>query len=673
MQHRAGPAMNDSPRANRPSGRAIPIVAAALFLATLIFYAGNQTITVLSIVCVDGAVAAAWLIAATLLGIAILRGVRCEVAGLLGITTTAATGIGALSLIILALGLCGWINRPVIMGLMLISAAAGAITLWRDAKSRSVLESVAPSGSFAWITLGAMPFLAMAVAGACLLPGLLWRPDDPHPYDVLVYHLQVPREWYEAARMIPLRHNMYSFFPFNAEMHFWAAMYLRGGPWEGMYTAQFMSLGFTLLAALAVYAGAREVAPSENRCGPIFATVLFATIPWVVMISCVAYVESLLLLYGTLAIVWAIRAIQSRERVMQRLIVAGVMAGFAAGTKLTAAPMLLAAIPCAVMISIIASGLRREVISLPLKRAFIGCLLFVIAGTVVLAPWLIRNAIWTGNPLFPVGMNVLGHGHYSQVQVDRFTQAHSAPQALSDIGSRLKMFGSQVLWCWQYGIVIWPVAILGAIQQWRRISTWVSLLVLCAMAITWIFFTHLISRFFVPAIPVAAMLIAPIEWSRLKCVGAAIILVAAGWWWLAPIGLNNRMTTLFTTGAPALGMTDLRPLLPEILEPFAQQQTGQLVMIGDSQAFLHQIPMSRLRYRTVFDVDTTRVDPSNARQVIEAWAGCPLNELPPGSVIYIDPQELLRLSQTYLNIPMLPDSIPGPRDRPFVILPQSIP
>jgi hypothetical protein len=44
-----------------------------------------------------------------------------------------------------------------------------------------------------------MPLLAIAATGACVLPGVLWKPDDPHPYDVVSYHLQVPREWWSSG------------------------------------------------------------------------------------------------------------------------------------------------------------------------------------------------------------------------------------------------------------------------------------------------------------------------------------------------------------------------------------------------------------------------------------------------------------------------------------------
>src|SRR5205809_404472 len=90
---------------------------------------------------------------------------------------------------------------------------------------------------------GGFCILWLISACAMLPPGLLWG-DEPNGYDVLEYHLQVPREWYELGRIVPLQHNVFSFLPFNVEMHYLLAMHLRGGPWAAMYLAQLMHVAF---------------------------------------------------------------------------------------------------------------------------------------------------------------------------------------------------------------------------------------------------------------------------------------------------------------------------------------------------------------------------------------------------------------------------------------------
>jgi hypothetical protein len=67
-------------------------------------------------------------------------------------------------------------------------------------------------------------------------------------------------------------------------------------------------------------------------------------------------------------------------------------------------------------------------------------------------------------------------------------------------------------------------------------------------------------------------------------------------------------------------------------------------LVGDAAAFWYQIPMSRLHYKTVFDVDT-----SDPKQSIEqAW----LAGMPKDALIWPDMDELKRFARTYYGIKM---------------------
>ena len=135
-------------------------------------------------------------------------------------------------------------------------------TRWRGEIERRWLAGRARWG---WLLLLGVPFVSVMTVGAMLPPYLLWTPDEPHGYDVVEYHLQVPREWYEAGRIIPLHHNVFSFFPFNVEMHYLLAMHLRGGPWAGMYLATLMHGAMILLSVLAACGFARRLTRSTPQ------------------------------------------------------------------------------------------------------------------------------------------------------------------------------------------------------------------------------------------------------------------------------------------------------------------------------------------------------------------------------------------------------------------------
>ena len=51
-----------------------------------------------------------------------------------------------------------------------------------------------------------------------------------------------------------------------------------------------------------------------------------------------------------------------------------------------------------------------------LAPMIVGCALFIVAGSLVLSPWLLRTFVWSGNPIFPLAMKVLsGELHDGEV------------------------------------------------------------------------------------------------------------------------------------------------------------------------------------------------------------------------------------------------------------------
>ena len=642
-----------APRRDR-RGSALAAGAAMLLLFCSLYAGQAWAVVVDQLFFGDGPVLAAWLLAATGIGAALLRILLPADAP--GFATTAALGLGVMSLAALGLGLAGWLNRPVAVALIVIGLALGGVEVIRRRES---LESRvrewfrAPAGwGLLWLVL--LPPLAIVLVGAILPPGMLWRPDEPHPYDVVEYHFQVPREWYELGRIVPLRHNVFSYFPFNVEMHYLLAMHLRGGPWRGMYLAQLMHAAHVVLTVIAVYGFARALAPKKS--GAVIAGVVAASVPWLTLLAPIGYNEGGLLLYGTLAVGWAIRAIAAPERRLRTFVLAGLMAGFACGTKLTAVPMVLFAVPAALVVE---SLITRR---LSLRSALAGAAVFVAAGTLACSPWLVRNVAWAGNPVFPEGMSLFGKAHFTDAQVERWKRAHAAPPSQSTAPARVAAFGTQVWGDWRFGYVLLPLSLVALLVARRHAPGWWLLLILLAeLSVLWIAFTHLQGRFFVLAIPVAALLLARLDWGRWVAAGAIVAVAAAliGWWTvdsqLTP-RLYGKQAWVGYLGVPGERFVQLHPPEVETMPPDAT-----LTLVGDASAFWYPRPMATLRYRTVFDVDVLP-----GASVLDAWRG---NRAPePGEWQLVDPAELVRFSKTYWGIPAPPADVETRRD-PYVIPP----
>jgi hypothetical protein len=650
---------------------------AVVFLGTIIALCGSNSLACVAVLTSDGAVSLAWLAGATALGALILRpffgddawatgelsgSLAAEAASPVGggvgrcffVASAGGLGLGIFSLAALGLGLAGWLNRPVAIGFPVVSAVLFAIDLIRrhpEPVDRNAIERWLrePAGA-GWLWLVPVVSLAMAGVAGSILPGILWKPLDPHPYDVTSYHLQVPREWYEGGRIVPLDHNVFSYFPFNVEMQFLLLMHAMGGPWEGMYACQFISAGYAVLMVLGVAggAGARErVSAGSSKVS--FASIIgggfAAIVPWTIMLAGVAYVESGLMLYTALSVGWALEAVRRPGRMGRSLALSGVMAGFACGVKITAVPMLLMAVPVAVGVVLVGRG------GVNWKKLVVHCGGIVLIGSVVLSPWLIRNFVWSGNPLFPIGMRELGRDHFSDQQVERFRVAHSATAVERTAAGKLRVLRNDVIENWQYGFLFFPLVLVGVAGGWRDSQSWV--LVICGVFVVgvWVGFTHLLPRFLVMVIPIGGMLIGRIRWGWAWPVGVVVLVGTAvcGWSYVAfELMKQSDPPPMYGQQQAALFGPDMSMLLAESPElVHARDEGRQIGLVGDAQAYLYEIPMSQLHYRTVFNV--------RGDDAIDGWAG-PEARGNRNWLLVINPMEIDRLHRTYVGVPGL---LPG--------------
>ncbi len=645
--------------------RAAVLVAAILLcIATPIFYAPNNANMVFMVLLTDGLCAALWLSGAIALGAFLLRTLKIQADPLLFTATAGGLGLGIFSLLALTLGLLGCLNHATALAMPI----TGAILFLADLAIKSPRIAIRGSSPInaqpikawlkspanrSWLWLIPTVSLTTAAVAATIMPGDLWKPLDPHPYDVISYHLQVPREWYEAGKIQPLSHNVFSYFPMNVEMQYLSLMHAFGGPWRAMYICQFMSVAYMLLMLLALAAD-----------GGIVGAAIASCVPWVIMLGSVAYVESALMLYTALAIIWALRG------GMKETLIAAAMTGLAAGVKITAVPMLLLAIPPAMIVmrrrpSLLSpspgtpgEGRGEGAFPSTPKNLLQNQTLFLLVSLLVLSPWLIRNFLWAGNPIFPVAMNLLGRAHFTIEQVQRFRQAHSPTQNQQSLTSRLTILWTDVLAHWQYGFIILPAALLTVGLKFKDRRTWATAAVAAIIFIVWIGFTHLLPRFLIQLIPLAAILIGTIQWQKTWPAAIALVLFAAALGWSA---VSDRLT--FTTRDPVrsqlIGREDLSFTIPPELADM-KDSDKQVALIGDAEAFLYQIPMSRLHYRTVFDIPTNTTDP------IEAWASVAAKNNP-NWLLVVNPSEIKRLHETYRDVPSLPPQWADHGDQPFVL------
>ncbi|MBI4777543.1 glycosyltransferase family 39 protein [Candidatus Desantisbacteria bacterium] len=254
----------------------------------------------------------------------------------------------------------------------------------------------------------------------------------PILFDSLVYHLAIPDIYIRNHGIVHIPHLVFANYPLNTEMLFALSMILGGDT-----VAQLIHPLFGILAGLSIYAMTRDYVVAEasslqaegihtmiSTRGGLFAALIFFSMPSVIFTMTFAFNDLALTYYVILAVYAMIHWIKIQN--IRWLILSGIFAGLAMGTKysgiicfgiLLGSIMIVGAGPCACpgdgRGKHTGSLLRR----LPLKELF----LFSLAAGLPVLPWLIKNLIFVGNPVYPFLYCVFGGANWGEFDVQRFT------------------------------------------------------------------------------------------------------------------------------------------------------------------------------------------------------------------------------------------------------------
>lgn len=501
-----------------------------------IMLVGIKSVPALAIAVLDGGISLLVLGSAGLAGGWIVRALK------LGsrpdrLVLGAGLGIGLLSLIVLGLGVAGWMNRPVAIGLVVILGLSGTVRLLteldiegftkptrEDVERPQTTPSAERIGPWGLIGPFIGLFLAIAIAGAALPPGILWA-EEGNGYDVLEYHLAAPSEWHEAGRITFLDHNVYSNMPMAGAMLSLLMMTLHGDPIEAAFMATFVNV----VLALLLVAVAWRAGSLFSRSAGLAASVVMATCPWIAYLSAVAFVEIGMLAMGMCSLVAIIHAEREDRSAWRWLLVAGWLAGLSCGFKYTAV----------VMIAIPMGGLALFYRK-PWSERVKGLVIFAAATLVTFSPWLIRSVAHTGNPVFPLAYSVFGADERCwDAELDaRWRAAHGALGAGDLEAPTPTRLIQRTLADFRLGPVIVLLAFAGAFMRRDRWSIGLAG-VLVWQVLIWAFATHQLARFavvlLVPLTVMSSWLFArpPRRWIPRV---AVVVIIAGATWQLYRLG-----------------------------------------------------------------------------------------------------------------------------------------
>lgn len=418
-------------------------------------------------------------------------------------------GFGVLSLLVLSLGTLGLLQQGLWWTIVGVAAIGGTIRLARICR-QSAARPITPgdeTASSPWAWLACVPFIVLALLASTMPPGTLW-PAEGNGYDVLEYHLGAPRDFLDRGRIEYLPHNIYSNFPLNVEMLYLLAMILRGDPIKAAFAAQLLNLALAALAISAVWLAARRF----GRACATIASLVAASCPFVGYLCGVAYVENGMLFFIAMALAALMEAAGGDEtsaeptrgrRPIPWIILAGAMAGFACGCKYLAVPQVL------LPLGIAAAWIGRRS-GLGVVRALLAYGLPVL---VAFAPWLVKNVVSTGSPVFPLARSVFQEraGIWNDDCAARWHEGHLPAPEERSLGGRLGRLWTEILASPRFGLLplgMIAAAVLIAFRRVHRFDLLPCWLLAGGTLATWIGFTHLVDRFAVLLIPPASLTVA---------------------------------------------------------------------------------------------------------------------------------------------------------------------
>lgn len=418
-----------------------------------------------------------------------------------------AAGAALLSLSVFALLVAGVASKAAFAAV----AAVGISVLFlsRNSPPRPVMEWSRPL----WILV---PFGVLYLVHA-LAPEI--QPD------AVGYHLGNVAEYLRLGRF-PDSVDFYEILPHGVEMLFAFAFSFGGHSAAKLVHFAMFAATVPLILSLGKRLGLEQPIPA-------FAAVFYAVTPVAGITGTCAYVDAALAFYALATVYLLVRWQEERQTIL--LVSAGIAAGFCYGVKITG----LEVAACAAA-------------WLLLRRQWKAVMLFSSAAVVMIAPWMIRAYVMTGNPVAPLMNRVFPNPYFhilsEQILASRMQLygGESWPERILDLTlhgqTSLGLLGP--LW------LLAPLALLALRRPAGRLLVCAGLL----LAAPW--WMNTAARFLMPALPFLALAMfmsLPRRLSWTLVAGHALLS------WPAVIGLYAHPYVWRLQGFPAAAALRIEP------------------------------------------------------------------------------------------------------------------
>ncbi len=232
----------------------------------------------------------------------------------------------------------------------------------------------------------------------------------PIARDVLIHHLAIPKLWLRHGGFYDISWAEFSYYPMNVDLLYLIPLYFGND-----IIPNFIHMSFGIGTACLIYFYLQN---KLGRLAGLLGALIFISTPIIVRMSTTAYVDLGLVFFTTTSVLAFIRWRDGKYKEYRWLFISSIAMGFALGTKYNALIVWFFLSLAIVFVYSRDTGSQWKAIK---YGAF-----FFIISLIIFSPWLIKNMILTGNPLYPLLKNVFNSnmannsGTYSMVSGDSY-------------------------------------------------------------------------------------------------------------------------------------------------------------------------------------------------------------------------------------------------------------
>jgi hypothetical protein len=223
----------------------------------------------------------------------------------------------------------------------------------------------------------------------------------PVSRDALTHHLAVPKLYLKHGGMYEIPSMLFSYYPMNLDLLYMLPLYFGND-----IIPKFIHFAFGLLTAGLIFGYLKRRLDTLCALGGVL---FFLSIPVIVKLSITVYVDLGLVFFSTATLLYFLKWIENAFK-LKYLIISAVWCGFALGTKYNGLILLFL---LTLFVPFVYSKIKHSPtatnqasentkVSIYAFKAIGPAAAFLLIALILFSPWMVRNYIWTTNPVYPL-------------------------------------------------------------------------------------------------------------------------------------------------------------------------------------------------------------------------------------------------------------------------------